>query len=84
MYVIDKPLYAIQLPNGDLAEDQWAEDLPIWVTFSKNFAEDEASRTEGAKVVLYSDCLFTRQLKNIDDLPEFPVHGGQPLPEDLL
>ena len=73
-YVIDKPLYAIQLADGSLAKDQWAEDLPVWVTLSKNFAEDEASRTEGAKVVLYSSIRG-------DD---FPVHGGQPLPEDLL
>lgn len=76
MYLIDKPLYAIQLPNGDLAEDQWAKDFPIFVTFSKDFAETQASLTEGAKIVLYSD-----YIKRGDD---FPVLGGQPLPEDLL
>lgn len=77
MYVIHKPLYAIRLANGNLAEDQWAEDLPVWVTFSKSHAEEQALRTEkGAKVVIYSD-----YIKRGDD---FPVLGGQPLPEDLL
>lgn len=55
MYLIDRPLYAIQLSNGSLAEDQWAKDFPIFVTFSKDFAETQASLTEGSKVVLYSD-----------------------------
>lgn len=57
MYLIDKPLYAIELPDGSLAEDQWAnwrDDFPVWITFSKNHAEREAKNHENAKVVLYS------------------------------
>ena len=53
-YVIDKPLYAIQLADGSLAEDQWADDLPVWVTLSKSLAEHEASLTEGSKAVSYT------------------------------
>lgn len=55
MYMIDKPLYAIELSDGSLAEDQWAKDFPIFVTFSKDFAETQANLTEGSKVVIYSD-----------------------------
>ncbi len=60
MYLIDKPLYAIELSDGSLAEDQWAKDFPIFVTFSKDFAETQASLTEGSKVVLYSDYIKER------------------------
>ena len=76
MYVIDKPLYAIQLPNGNLAEDLWSGDFQIFVTFSRSHAEEQLPNLKNAKVVLYSD-----YIKRGDD---FPVHGGQPLPEDLL
>lgn len=76
MYLIDRPLYAIQLSNGSLAEDQWTKDFSIFVTFSRSFAENQAIMSKDAKVVLYSDYIKRGY--------DFPVHGGQPLPEDLL
>lgn len=60
MYVIDKPLYAIQLADGSLGVDQWTTCFPIWVTFSKPYAEHHAELHEGSKVVLYSDYIKER------------------------
>ena len=55
MYMIDKPLYAIELSDGSLAEDQWSEDFPIWVTFSKTYAEKELRIYKNAR----SSCIQT-------------------------
>ena len=55
MYLIDKPLYAIELPDGSLAEDYWAKDYPAWVTFSLIHAEKEVTLRGEGKIVIYSD-----------------------------
>jgi hypothetical protein len=61
MYMIDKPLYAIQLADGSLGVDQWTTCFPVWVTFSKPYAEHHAELHEGSKVVLYSDYIKEKQ-----------------------
>lgn len=73
-YVVDNPIYAVLLPDGTLATDNWDDSGSIWITLSRSYAEKEAKRTPNAKAVLYSSIRG-------DD---FPVLGGQPLPEDLM
>lgn len=75
MYLIDKPLYAIEMFNGYLAIDN-STDQEVYVTFCRKFAERELRHHIGGKIVIYSD-----YIKRGDD---FPVLGGQPLPEDLI
>ena len=53
--MIDKPIYAVLLPDGTLATDNWDDSGSIWITLSKSYAEKEAKHTPNAKVVLYSD-----------------------------
>jgi hypothetical protein len=54
MYLIDKPLYAIELPDGSLAEDMWTRDHTTWITFSLIHAEKEVTSHYGGKIVIYS------------------------------
>lgn len=39
---IDKPLYAVLMPDGTLGTDNDDKDGSAWVTFSKTFAERES------------------------------------------
>ena len=75
MYLIDKPLYAIELADGSLAIDNWTGQ-EVYITFCRRSAEKEVRHHIGGKIVIYSD-----YIKRGDD---FPVLGGQPLPEDLI
>ena len=78
MYLIDKPLYAIELPDGSLAEDIWTKDYTTWVTFSLIHAEKELIQHGEGKIVIYSEWLEEKaaqreQMNPTSNGDDFPV-----------
>lgn len=73
MYLIDKPLYAIELTDGSLAIDNWTSQ-EVYITFCRKSAEREVRHHIGGKIVLYSDYI---KEKNHEFRSEVQICAGE-------